>query len=197
MVIGYHIIITNYGFWLPNDPRGSWSDCVRAWEIFLAGGPATKVTTRRSVAAKPHDYRQRQAVKESLVRSPVVYTGEQARAVGVGFAECVARSRFAVHACSIMPQHTHLVINRPPYDAEKAANLLKGAATNELTRRGLHPFADAPYKDGKLPTPWARKQWIVYLDCDADMRRAIAYVERNPLKDGLKPQHWSFITPYV
>jgi hypothetical protein len=23
-VIAYHVIITNYGFWLPNDPRGSW-----------------------------------------------------------------------------------------------------------------------------------------------------------------------------
>lgn len=25
MVIGYHVIFSTYGFWLPNDPRGSWS----------------------------------------------------------------------------------------------------------------------------------------------------------------------------
>ena len=25
MVLGYHIIRTAYGFWLPNDPWGSWS----------------------------------------------------------------------------------------------------------------------------------------------------------------------------
>jgi hypothetical protein len=55
-VIAYHVIVTNYGFWLPNDPRGSWSDFVRSWKLFLAAGPATKTDTRRSVANKGHDY---------------------------------------------------------------------------------------------------------------------------------------------
>jgi hypothetical protein len=54
-VRAYHAIITAYGFWLPNDPRGSWSDYVRQWEL-LVWGEATKVTTRRSVAGRPHDY---------------------------------------------------------------------------------------------------------------------------------------------
>ncbi len=49
-VLAYHVIFGAYGFWLPNDPRGSWSDFVAAWELFLAGGHATKTTTRRSVA---------------------------------------------------------------------------------------------------------------------------------------------------
>lgn len=26
----YHLIISGYGFWLPNDPRGSWSEFVGA-----------------------------------------------------------------------------------------------------------------------------------------------------------------------
>jgi len=30
MVIGFHVILTAYGFWLPNDPRGSWSEFVGA-----------------------------------------------------------------------------------------------------------------------------------------------------------------------
>lgn len=197
MVIAYHTIITNYGFWLPNDPRGSWSNYVRSWELFLAGGPATKVNTRRSVADVAHKRQQRMRAKEALVRPPVVFTGQQAQAVGSGFKQCVERSRFSIVACSIMPRHTHLVIDRPPYDAEQAANMLKGAATTELTRRGLHPFADSPYRNGRLPTPWARKQWIVYLNTIADVRRAIQYVERNPEKEGLRPQRWSFVTPFT
>jgi hypothetical protein len=28
MILGYHVIFGAYGFWLPNDPRGSWSDFV-------------------------------------------------------------------------------------------------------------------------------------------------------------------------
>jgi len=54
-VLAYHLIMTAYGFWLPNDPRGSWSDFVRAWELFLFGGPATRTTERRSLARDPHD----------------------------------------------------------------------------------------------------------------------------------------------
>ena len=36
-VVAYHVIITNYGFWLPNDPRGSWSDLVRLVGIVSGG----------------------------------------------------------------------------------------------------------------------------------------------------------------
>lgn len=52
MIVGYHLIFSAYGFWLPNDPRGSWSEFVGAWDLFQAGGKATKekVTERRSYA---------------------------------------------------------------------------------------------------------------------------------------------------
>jgi REP element-mobilizing transposase RayT len=195
-VAAYHIVLANYGFWLPNDPRGSRSDYVRSWELFVAGGPSTKFNTRRSVPAAHHDHQHRQRAKTALVRPPVVFTGRQAHAIGIGFARFVARSSVSVVACAIMPTHTHLVVLRPPYRAEQVANLLKGAATAELIRRGLHPFADSPYENGRLPTPWARKQWIRFLNRDADIRRVITYVERNPLKDGLPLQHWSFVVPY-
>ncbi len=100
-------------------------------------------------------------------------------------------------ACAIMPRHTHLVIDRPRYPAEQATNLLKGAATAELTRRGLHPFAEAPYQNGRLPTPWSRKQWIVFLNNDAAIRRAITYVEGNSSKEELRPQRWSFVLSHT
>src|SRR6185312_12378489 len=108
-VAGYHVIIANYGFWLPNDPRGSWSDYVRSWELYIAGGAATKVTTGRSVAAVPHDRASRERAKAALARRPVVFTGKQAQAVGAGFAQFVARSGLRILACAIMPRHTHLV----------------------------------------------------------------------------------------
>lgn len=37
MIHAYHFILSAYGFWLPNDPRGSWSDFVGAWELFRYG----------------------------------------------------------------------------------------------------------------------------------------------------------------
>jgi REP element-mobilizing transposase RayT len=131
------------------------------------------------------------------VRDPVVFTGLQAKAVGDGFARFVARSNCVIHACSIMPRHAHLVILRPAYSIEQTARLLKGSATAELTRLGLHPFADSPYQNGKLPTPWARHQWSCYLNNESDILRAIEYVENNPMKDGLPSQFWPCVTPYI
>ena len=44
MVHGYHAIFGTYGFWLPNDPRGSWSDFVGAWELVRFGKPMKSLT---------------------------------------------------------------------------------------------------------------------------------------------------------
>ncbi len=196
MVIAYHLVITTYGFWLPNDPRGSWSEFVRAWELFRAGGPATKTAERRSLASDAHDRLRRLQMKAHMVRDEVRLSGVQARAVARGFCDYSDRNAMSVYACSIMPDHAHLVVGRHTCSIEQVANLLKGAATAELSREGLHPFADAPYRNGKHPTPWGRGQWAVFLDSMDDVRRAIRYVENNPIKDGRSAQHWSFVKPY-
>jgi len=75
MVLGYHAIFGAYGFWLPNDPRGSWSKFVGCWEL-ARFGKATKMDTRRSVAGAPHDRRLRQEAKRALKYSPVQFTGQ-------------------------------------------------------------------------------------------------------------------------
>ncbi len=46
MIHAYHAIFGAYGFWLPNDPRGSWSDFVGAWEL-LRFGKSTRSFERR------------------------------------------------------------------------------------------------------------------------------------------------------
>src|SRR5205823_3506957 len=111
MIVGYHIIIifSTYGFWLPNDPRGSWSDFVGSWELFRSGR-ATKTEETRSVAHLDHDDAARLAAHQSLKYPPVQLTSLQIAAVGRGFACYVARSGLVVRACAILPDHVHLVI---------------------------------------------------------------------------------------
>ncbi len=92
MVVAYHLIFGAYGFWLPNDPRGSWSEFVWAWEL-RRFGEATKVGVRRSVAGRPHDYVLRQEAKGSLAYAPVKFEGEQAVSIGRGFARAAAGER--------------------------------------------------------------------------------------------------------
>ena len=195
MILGAHVIISAYGFWLPNEPRGSWSDFVRSWDLYRFG-PATKVDTHRSVAKRPYDRVKRRQMIEALDHDPVLFTGKQALAIAHGFSDESRHSGCVIHACAVLPDHCHLVIARHGYDFDKLINRLKGSATRKLREYGIHPFADHPYRDGKLPSPWGHKWWKVYLDSDSDIVRASKYVEDNPLKERKKKQQWKFVFPH-
>jgi REP element-mobilizing transposase RayT len=190
-----HVIFGTYGFWLPNDPRGSWSDFVAAWDLFRAAGRATTVNTRRSRSAVIHDHEASRAAKAELKYPPITLTGHQARAVGESFHDFAKRSRLTVLACAILPQHVHLVITDYVYDAGQVVTLLKGAASKHLDEQSLHPMSAFPRRKGRLATCWARGEWKVYLDTPTDVKRAIRYVENNPVKEGLKLQRWRVVTP--
>ncbi len=197
-VLAYHIILTAYGFWLPNDPRGSWSKEV--WAKHLKRfGPATKVTTTQSLAKHPHDRAKRLEAKEALKYPPARFTGVQARAIGRGFAQISAKMNFIIHACSIMPDHAHLVIARHERGlmSEDIAAYLKRAATRQLVKEKLHPLTAHKDSQGRTPTPWTEDGWYVFLDSPDEIRSRIQYVEQNPVKQGLPRQRWSFVTPYA
>jgi REP element-mobilizing transposase RayT len=196
MVRAYHVIFCAYGFWLPNDPRGSWSDFVGAWEL-LRFGRATKTCTRQSRAGAPHDDALREEAKHALEYPPVSFTGIQARAVARGFAEYVAKAGLSVWACSILPEHVHMVIARDRRLIEQIVNHLKGSATRRVMREDLHPLATCARPGRRPPHMWGRGQWTVYLDDAAEIRRAIRYVQDNPLREGKRRQRWRFVTEYA
>jgi REP element-mobilizing transposase RayT len=190
-VLAYHIIFGAYGFWLPNDPRGSWSEFVGSWEL-LRFGRATKTDQRRSLARNPHDHAKRLAAKAALKYPPVEFTGVQARAVGQGFDAFVRKSGLTVWACSILPTHVHMVVRRHRYDVEYVVNQLKGAATRRLIDDGPHPLA-AYSAGGRPPKAWARGEWKVFLDDAVAIERAVRYVQDNPTREGLPRQRWGFV----
>jgi REP element-mobilizing transposase RayT len=195
VVLAYHAIFTAYGFWLPNDPRGSWSDFVRSWEL-LRFGQATKVDIRRSVAARPHDPEKRLAAKSALRYPAVEFTGRQAMLIAAGFRQAIDESGYVLHACSILPEHVHMVVARHTRTIEKIVGHLKGRSSQQLAAGGLHPLVAFQEAAGSHPSPWARRGWKVFLNDPEAVRRAIAYVEANPLREGKPPQRWSFVVPY-
>jgi REP element-mobilizing transposase RayT len=198
MVIAYHCVVAAYGFWLPNDPRGSWSDYVRKSSL-AEFGPATKTTARHSVASKrvsPEAWQRNRQAKQSLDFPPVRFNAEQIQAIAAAIADGVARSGFLIYAASLMWDHAHWVIGRHRYSIEQVINRLKGAATRELTARNLHPLARFAQSDGSIPSPWAAGLWKVFLNTPADVERAIQYTDRNPERANLPPQVWPFIKPY-
>ena len=192
MILAAHIVFTAYGFWLPNDPRGSWSDFVRRWEL-LRYGPATKTTERRSLAHDAHDRERRHAAKKALKYEPVRFTGIQARAIGRGFARAIEESLYAVLACAILPDHVHGVVECHERTFERIIGHLKTLATQQLLAENLHPFASFRDSDDKVPPVWVEHGWKVFLNSDEEVARAIQYVNGNPMKEGLKEQSWTFV----
>ena len=194
MIHGYHVIWGTYGFWLPNDPRGSWSDFVYNWEL-LRFGDAKKQFRKNGL-----DFVELNTWKflaKSTLKYPAVsLSGEQALEVARGFSRLVQRSPKVIWALSILPEHLHLVLGRHRYAIEQVCNLLKGAASRQLAEIGIHPFSEYRDEDGRLPHMWNSKQWIQYLDSEDAIYKAINYVEQNPVKEGKRKQKWSCITPF-
>jgi REP element-mobilizing transposase RayT len=187
--------MVTYGSWLPNDPRGSWSDFVASWELYKYGR-ATRGDLRKSFLERPELKAKRDRAQQALKYPPVVFDGLQARALGRGFAEAVRKSRLDVWACSILPEHVHLVLARGRLSAERMANLLKGEATKQLNREQRHPLARYATGGERPRSPWARNEWKVFLDSEQMIEEAIRYVEENPLKEGKPRQHWPFVVPF-
>jgi len=181
MILGFHSIFSTYGFWLPNEPRGSWSTFVASWEL-AKFGPATKVTTRRSVAARPYDRGLKKRMQAVLQHPPVRFTGKQAQAIALS----LSNTPYTIHACTILPEHVHLVLGHTSRNIRRAIGHIKSEATKTLREQGWFPER----------SPWADHGWNVYLDSREAMWRAIKYVENNPIREGKRRQYWSCTVPY-
>ncbi len=186
-VLAYHLIFGTYGFWLPNDPRGSWSIYVGNRELYRFGA-ATKTDARQSVAHRAHDHDARLLAKRALAFPAVRLSGVQARAVTRGIGIASTESDYVIHACAILPDHVHLVVARHQQDVRRIATHVKSPATRQLKKEGLWP--DSPR------SIWAKNGWSVFLFEVAEVRRTIRYVEQNPVRDGKRKQSWSFVVPY-
>jgi REP element-mobilizing transposase RayT len=194
-IIAWHFIFCTYGFWLPNDPRGSWSRFVRSPEIYAVGGPATgSGKIRRSVAGLQHDRVLRNAAKAALKYPSVKFSGIQARAVARGIGAAVHENKYRVHACAIMPDHVHILMDIQPRKTEHVVGHLKARATQQINDEHIHPLEGHVTSAGRTPSVWARRYWCVFIH-PSELLQAKRYIELNPKKAGFKPQPWNFIMP--
>ena len=194
MVIAYHAVFSAYGFWLPNEQRGSWSTEVWA-EHLKRFGPATKTNERRSLANRSHDRAVRAEMRSELNFPPVRFDLLQIQAIARGFADAVSRFDIRLYACAILWDHVHLIPARHRETVEFLCRVMKSAATRRLTAEGLHPLSRCADATGRAPTPWAEGGWERYLNDKQAIVDAVNYVNINPLKQNLPDQNWDFVAP--
>jgi REP element-mobilizing transposase RayT len=186
IVIAHHMIWTCYGTWLPNDPRGSTSKTVRCNAIAELG---ELHFGRKKVQPLGRDIRAFYDQAKDALRFSIIPLDEIARSiVAESFAKTIERERLTCWACAIMPDHVHILIRKHRLTFEEMMELLKDESASALRNAGL--FLD------EHPVWTAHGGWSVFADHPEDVRRTIAYIERNPDSYHLPRQSYEFVKPY-
>jgi REP element-mobilizing transposase RayT len=186
IVIAYHLIWTAYGWWLPNDPRGSTSRTIAGDRIAALG---ELHYGRKKIQPAARDVRAFYKNAAEALKHPLLEIRDQAiQLVADAFGDVIARRRYTSYACAIMPDHVHIILRRHRDRAEEMIELLQNASRWKLIEGGLRP-SDHPVWTGG-------GGWSVFLDHPDDVERTIPYIEGNPQKIGLPPQRWPFVNEY-
>ena len=195
MIIAHHIIFGTNSHWLPNDERGSGSECVRS-EALQEFGPATRTNSRVSVANVPYNRERRQAMESVLKYPPVHLSDEQIQLVGNGFSQAIQDSGYIVYACAVMSTHVHIVVARHEYEAVKIMKHFKTRATQHLKWVSAQTFSGTFSErtcspPPRSPSPWQHRGWVVFINTESHLWATINYVERHYAP----PQAWEFVRP--
>jgi REP element-mobilizing transposase RayT len=185
MVAGYHLIWTAYGWWLPNDPRGSTSREIR--QAHLASLGALHHGRKRIQPAGRTIQAFYDAARGRLKHALVKLSARDVPLVADALADVIRQQAYTCYACAIMPDHVHLLIRKHKHRAEQMIENFQEASRLRLREAGLRA-ADHPV--------WGGPGWKVYQDSREDMERTIRYIRDNPGHLGMAEQHWSFVRAY-
>ena len=185
MVIAHHLMWTLYGWWLPNDPRGSTSHAIHSNPLKDLGDLHFG---RKRVQPTNRDIRRfYEQAAERLQHDLLSFTPDQFPAVAQSFDQAISAHGYTCYALAIMPDHVHLILRKHKDQAEAMIDKLQERARLRLSESGL--------RKPDHPT-WAQGGYRVFLDAPEDVWRTIRYIEQNPVKQRLPVQRWPFITPY-
>jgi REP element-mobilizing transposase RayT len=185
MVVAHHLIWTVYGWWLPNDPRGSMSRDIRVEPIADLGPIHYE---RKPVQPSREELRHfHELARDVLKHDVLLFSTDEIQVLGRLIGKVINDRGYTCYACAVMPEHIHLLIRRHRDNGDVMLEALQQA-----TRQGL---IDAEIRSPRHPV-WGGKGWDVFLNTRANIERIIEYIQKNPLKAGMPAQHWRFVKPY-
>jgi REP element-mobilizing transposase RayT len=185
VVIAHHLIWTAYGWWLPNDPRGSTSHRIRQ-NIVTSLGEIHH--GRKTVQPAGWEIRAFYNKAPSVLKHALLtISPDEREIIAASFAETIAARKYTCYACAIMGDHVHMLIRKHRDTAEQMIANLQESSRDALRRHGSRP-SDHPV--------WGGPGWKVFQDHPDDIRRTIPYIEDNPVKMRMPRQQWAFIKDY-
>jgi hypothetical protein len=135
MVIAYHLIATAYGWWLPNDLRGSMSKTIRCDLIKDLGDLHYG---RKRVQPKSRSIREfYQQAKPELQHELLEFREAEREIIAQSFAKTIQRERYTCYGFVLMNDHTHLCIRKHRQLAEEMILTFQEYSRRALIEAGL------------------------------------------------------------
>jgi len=187
MVIAHHLMWTAYGYWLPNDPRGSMSHEIRNERIQQLGAAHYG---RKPIQPSSAELREFRAYTQSILKHQLLALGDKdVQVLACGFADVIKTRNYTYYACAIMPDHVHLLIRKHRDRGETMIEQFQKATRDALID------ADAHRRSVDHPV-WGGPGWNVFHRTPQQVETTIEYIRKNPVKIGRPVQHWTFVTDY-
>jgi REP element-mobilizing transposase RayT len=185
MVAGFHLIWTAYGWWLPNDPRGSSSQEIRVERIAELG---ELHHGRKAVQPPGPEIRAFYEQAREVLKHPLLtFEDADIDLIAESFDRLIGERRYTCYACAIMPDHIHAVIRKHRDHAETMIANLQNASREKLIAARRRP---------REHPVWGGPGWKVFLNTPEDFVRVIDYVRQNPVQAHRPAQQWGFVKEY-
>ncbi len=145
LVIAYHIMWTAYGWWLPNDPRGSTSRTIREDLISELG---ELHFGRKRVQPAGKEIRAFYDEAAAILKHPLLsFAAGEFAAVAEAIGSAIEECKYTCYACVVMSDHVRLVIRKHRDLAEEMIEKVQALSRKRLVEVGL--------RGGDHPT-WTR-----------------------------------------
>ena len=170
--IGFHLVKSCYGLWLPGDTRGHWSS---AWDEEIG-----YFEPHRLHAGDPV---RRRMAEERLKHAPTFMSAAMIEAVAGAVAECVAESDWRVVAAASEATHMHLLMTYSTRDADRTAKWI-----SQRTTKAVHQ------RTSFTGPVWCEGKWMGYLFEAGHWENTRAYIKRHNVRRGWPARPWDWIT---
>jgi REP element-mobilizing transposase RayT len=169
--IGYHIVISGYGLWLPGDQRGSWS---AKWDEELG--------LIEPHMLHPGDPVRMRMAEERMQRPPVRLNAAMTDAVVDTLAQCAAESEWSIVAAGIMPTHSHLLLTYTERPIDRTIKWMKDRLTKAVHERTSHT--------GPV---WRKGKWRSFIFAEEIFDSTREYIEQDNVRRGMGPRPYAFV----
>ena len=169
--LGYHVVLSAYGLWLPGDERGTWSE---AWDQQLGFiEPHT---------LHPGDPVRLRMSQERMTHRPVRLSDAMLLAVEDAIGKCAAQSDWKIVAASLETTHVHLLLTYTARDIDNTVKWLKDQGTKSVHKTTPH--------QGPL---WCKGRWRGFIYDPLAWHNTRRYIEAHNERRGVGPRPYPFL----